>query len=329
MCFTKERSALYGAIGLTIATVVLFLWRRLHGRILLGPRTQPTGYIAVPIAYFAAMEFIQVAQHSVVATSLDDPQCNTWANQILTMVGAMHVAFQPLALHFGFGGHYKAFLPSSYPMIVRVVALGCVIDAVMMLLGQNLRGDYDFSTCGAYQWTVGNKLCTYKGTHHLAWSIPFPKPSYYYHGALHSFCFFGPFLVIGRASHVCRGVLLFLTGPALAEYLTGWLPHESGSVWCYAFLFNNLSCYIHGLIFDVIDLVTGAWKTRPEWKEHAEGWEMNSCIHNGRVITNGHGKLSNGYAKQNGHAEHVSEVGEVNNPPLILDWLRSGKAKTS
>jgi len=265
MCFTKEKSFLYGSIGTIIALVVLILWRWLDGKTLVGHRTQPTAYIALPIAYFAAMEFIQVAQHSIAAPSLDSPECDTFLNQALTILGAMHIAFQPLALHFGFGGHYTRDLPSSYPMLVRIVALGCVIDAAMMLSswsngGQGMRGDYDWDTCGAYQWTVGNKLCTYRGEVHLAWSIPFPKPSYYYAGALHSFVFFGPFLVAGSAPHALRGFLLFMTGPVLAEYLTGWRRHESPSVWCYAFLANNLSVYFQGLLFDLYDLYKGEWK---------------------------------------------------------------------
>merc|ERR1712039_617621 len=137
---------------------------------------------------------------------------------------------------------------------------------------------------------------------------------------------FGPFLVIGRVSHFVRGVLLFLTGPLLAEYLTGWLPHESGSVWCYAFLFNNLSCYFHGFIFDIIDLATGAWKTRPEWRSNAEGWEVNGHEKRNPHLSNG--CASNGHAKKNGHAEHISETREVNDPPLILTWL-VGKEKSS
>jgi hypothetical protein len=337
MCFTRERSALYGIVGLTIAGVVLILWRVLKGRTFVGPRTQPTAYIALPIAYFASMEFIQVAQHSIAAPSLDSPECDTWYNQALTMVGAMHIAFQPLAIHFGFGGHYKQFLPSSYPMLVRLVALGCLIDATMMLTGlsnggRGMRFGYDWESCGAYSWTVGNKLCTYRGEHHLAWSIPFPKPSYYYHGALHSFTFFAPFLIVGRGSHLVRGILLFLTGPILAEYLTGWRRHESPSVWCYAFLFNNLSVYFHGLIFDLIDLAKGSWK-------------LNGCADsNGYTHQNGHAKANgtNGLAKQNGnattkqnghmttngngcdhHDEHVAEPEQVNPKPLILDFYES------
>lgn len=261
MCFTKEQSFLYGSIGLCIALSVLLLWRWLDGRVLIGYRTAPTPAIALPIGYFAAMEFIQVAQHSIAAPALGSPECGSGWNQALTMLGAMHIAFQPLALHFGFGGHYKRYLPRSYPMLVRLVALGCVLDATMMLTswsnnGNGLRGDYDWDKCGAYQWTAGNQLCTFKGDVHLGWSIPFPKPSYYYPGPLHSFVFFAPFVVAGSISHAFRGLLLFMTGPILAEYLTGWRRHESPSVWCYAFLANNLSVYFFGLIADLYELYT-------------------------------------------------------------------------
>jgi hypothetical protein len=315
-----------------IALVVMILWWYLDGRLLVGYRTQPTPAIAFPIFYFAAMEFIQVAQHSIAAPSLDSAQCDTWSNQVMTMVGAMHIAFQPLALHFGFGRHYRRYLPSSYPMLVRMVALGCLIDAGMMLTGlanggRGLRAGYDWDSCGAYQWTVGNKLCTYRGTHHLAWSIPFPKPSYYYHGALHSFMFFSPFILAGRFSHFVRGILLFLTGPILAEYLTGWKRHESPSVWCYAFLFNNISVYFWGLIEDLIDLCNWG-KTKRE--------VQNGKEENGNIKENGKGKDDAHRGRQDSprpgkprpvQEEIVEDNNEVYGPPLVLDWF--GKTKTA
>jgi len=319
-----ERSFIYGTIGLSIALTVLVLKWWLDGKTLIGHRTQPTNAIALPIAYFAAMEFIQVAQHGVAAPSYSSPQCDTFANKALTMVGAMHIAFQPLALHFGFGGHYTRDLSPSYTMLVRLVAVGCLMDATMMLTawsndGQGLRGDYDWDSCGAYQWTVGNKLCTYRGDVHLAWSIPFPTPTYYYPGSLHSFVFFAPFLVAGSLPHAFRGFLLFLTGPMLAEYLTGWRRHESPSVWCYAFLANNLSVYFFGLIFDLYDLYTGGWSEEHHAVEdgHASG---NGVGMKGR--TNGHVKKGNGYS---------NEYLEAKSRPLVLDWydsLTGGKRKT-
>lgn len=50
----------------------------------------------------------------------------------------------------------------------------------------------DFKTGGTYtstEWLRGEKLCTFKGAWHLAWSVPMADPTYVIPGAaIHSFC---------------------------------------------------------------------------------------------------------------------------------------------
>merc|ERR1711865_1078550 len=45
------------------------------------------------------------------------------------------------------------------------------------------------------EWLRGEKLCTFNGKYHLAWSVPMADPSYFMPSAqIHAFMMFAPFL---------------------------------------------------------------------------------------------------------------------------------------
>ena len=47
------------------------------------------------------------------------------------------------------------------------------------------------------EWLRGERLCTFNGKHHLAWSIPMADPSYFVpSAAIHSFCMYAPFFAL-------------------------------------------------------------------------------------------------------------------------------------
>lgn len=70
------------------------------------------------------------------------------------------------------------------------------------------------------EWLRGETMCTYKGTYHLAWSVPMLENTYWIPGAqLHSFLMFAPFFVL-KKNMVIQGFFLWLTGPFMATYFT-------------------------------------------------------------------------------------------------------------
>jgi hypothetical protein len=88
-------------------------------------------------------------------------------------------------------------------------------------------------------WLEGPQMCTYKGSFHLAWSIPLPRPNYFLGGlGLHSFLMFAPILAIGGLREADGVLMLLCTGPVLGHYITDNL-HESASIWCF---FSTLQC---------------------------------------------------------------------------------------
>ena len=69
------------------------------------------------------------------------------------------------------------------------------------------------SKCGiSTEWLRGEKLCTFRGNFHLAWSVPMSDPSYYVpSAAIHSFLMFAPFFVL-KWNMIIQGLFLWATG---------------------------------------------------------------------------------------------------------------------
>lgn len=110
-----------------------------------------------------------------------------------------------------------------------------------MLFVRHLLAPYwstlDYKRDGPYastEWLRGEKLCTFRGNYHLAWSVPMADPTYVIPGAaIHSFCMFAPFFALyEKKGMVVQGCFLFLFGPYLAGLITPNLM-EQASVWCF------------------------------------------------------------------------------------------------
>jgi hypothetical protein len=69
---------------------------------------------------------------------------------------------------------------------------------------------------------------------HLGWSVPMADPSYYVMGAgIHSFLMFAPFFALWEKKGMwLQGMVLFLTGPVLAGFISPNLM-EQASIWCF------------------------------------------------------------------------------------------------
>jgi len=88
-------------------------------------------------------------------------------------------------------------------------------------------------------WLEGRKLCSYRGSLHLAWSLPLAQPTYFVPGlGLHCFMMFAPILAIGGIRELDGCAFLFVSGPLLATWLTA-NRHEAASIWCF---FSTLQC---------------------------------------------------------------------------------------
>jgi len=177
----------------------------------------------IPLAYFTAMEALQAVQYIIVDL------CGLPANEILTILGYIHIAFQPffinmVAMHF---------IPVTVRQkIAKYVYLLCGLAAVSMLVQL-----YPFvwaGQCLPGSMLCGETLCTVSGAWHIAWDVPLNGM----YNALYTF------FHISMPGYVLVGLILpFLYGSwklnlyqiffgLFAASLITSNPNETAAVWC-------------------------------------------------------------------------------------------------
>jgi len=221
MCFSFEMSAMFSALGLFSSW---WIWSRTNNTAL-----------ASGVFFFFTMELLQAIQYLFIAENLNDPVCDTTINKILTILGFLHICLQPYFCHV-----INASLTKNKLYLDRYVVIKrlCLIGGGMLFARFLLAGLPGYTTNNVTlhptEWLRGEKLCTFRGKLHLAWSVPFADPTYVIPGAaIHSFCMFAPFFALyEKKGMVIQGVFLFAFGPYLASWFT---PHlmEQASIWCF------------------------------------------------------------------------------------------------
>jgi len=207
-----------------------------------------------------------------------------------------------------------------YEVIKRLCLIGGGLLFGRFFLISYLTGysTMDVSDFKSTEWLRGDKLCTFKGRYHLAWSVPMADPTYMIPGAaIHSFCMFAPFFALyEKRGMVVQGTFLFIFGP----YLAGWIsPNlmEQASIWCF-FSIAQISIMLFFIRETLIinwgrggshqSLVSGAGgdsngkhKNGKETNgKHTNGKETNGKETNGKETNGKHatGKETNGHGKK-------------------------------
>jgi hypothetical protein len=191
--------------------------------------------LACGVFFYFTMEFLQGLQYFVIAPDMDSPLCDNKINQFLTMLGYLHICLQPYYCHV-----INASLTKSpkyihkYDIIKRLSLIGGFMLFGRFLIAPYVTSTMDVSGYKSTEWLRGEKLCTFNGKFHLAWSVPMADPTYYVPGAaIHSFLMFAPFFAMyEKKGMVIQGIFLFCTGPGLAAFITPNLM-EQASIWCF------------------------------------------------------------------------------------------------
>ena len=173
----------------------------------------------LPLLYFSLMEGLQVVQYFFI------DQCGLYINQLLTVLGFIHIAFQPFFIN-AFALYFvpKKFAKKIAPWVYTI----CFLATVAMLLQL-----YPFHAVGSsasacipgQQEMCGNNLCTVSGEWHLAWNIPL---SMYPHSIYISSFFLFP-LLYGSWKIT---LVSFLIGPLLVSSLSSNI-NERPAIWCF------------------------------------------------------------------------------------------------
>jgi len=201
MCWSGEASAALATVG--------FL-----GTAYAAYKKEPAA-LWMSLGYFSLMEILQAYTYSVI------DECGNPSNQIATLLGYLHITFQPffinaVSLHFINQNVAKKIALPTYTL--------CFINAVMMLVRV-----YPFSWAGQCQpgdILCGEMLCSVHGSWHIAWLVPLNRimenfPWYFAVGFLMP-------LLYGSWRFT---VYHIFTGPLLARLTTSSL-NEWPAVWC-------------------------------------------------------------------------------------------------
>ena len=170
----------------------------------------------IPLAYFSLMELLQAFTYSVIG------QCDRPLNQILTLLGVIHISLQPFFINMA----AMYFIPAE----VRRHIAKWVYGLSLAGSGIFLLWLYPFSgagICAPHSLPLcGEQLCSIHGSWHIAWQVPLNGFGWLMLGyLLPAFV-----LPIAYGSWRCTFYHL-ITGPILARLTTSNL-NEWPAVWC-------------------------------------------------------------------------------------------------
>lgn len=184
-----------------------------------------TAYIAVkgedkklwiPLGYFCLMEILQALTYTVI------DRCSLPLNQVLTLLGSLHIIFQPFFIN-AFSMH---FIPELvYKRISPFVYGTCFVGTLMTI---SLLYPFEWTgMCHVGQVPFCSKhLCSVSGNWHIAWGAPLNDMKWLYLGYFIP-AFLGPLLYGSWKFSVYH----ILVGPVLAGLLTNNI-NEWPAVWC-------------------------------------------------------------------------------------------------
>jgi hypothetical protein len=175
------------------------------------------------LGYFAMMEALQAYTYTVIN------QCSLPSNQIATLLGYLHIAFQP----FFINAISMHFLPKGVAtkLTIPVYTL-CFASAMFMML--QLYPMEWAGQCEMGRALCARQLCSVSGNWHIAWDVPTNGIGnwMYEHHLTGYFSYSLVAFILPLLYGSWRFTLYhFLMGPFMARMLTNNL-NEAPAVWC-------------------------------------------------------------------------------------------------
>lgn len=172
------------------------------------------------------MEALQAYTYSVIN------QCALPSNQVATLLGYLHIAFQPFFANMV--GMY--FIPAKVKEKISIFVFTACACAALIFLIQIYPFEWA-GLCEVGHMLCGKKLCSVSGNWHIAWDVPTNNLSWNIFGLTSEW----------RYSSIAYGTTVFLMpilygswrmtlyhimlGPVLAVLSTGNV-NEQAAVWC-------------------------------------------------------------------------------------------------
>jgi hypothetical protein len=222
MCWSGEASGVLAAAGLS--TAVYVAWK--------GESKE----LWIPLTYFALMELLQAVTYIYIDL------CDSPNNQMLTLLGYWHVAFQPFFVNMV----AMYFIPAEIKnkIMIPVYTLSAVGSLFILLKGYPM--DWAGHCVIGTEGFCGPAVCSVHGAWHIAWQMPLNGILSYPITWLHNFdwglhvlsyilvCFIMPILY-GSYRFV---IFHYFMGPWISSVTTDD-PNEYAAVWC---LFSIALC---------------------------------------------------------------------------------------
>lgn len=210
----------------------------------------------VPMIYYTLMELLQFVQYFYLADS--EEQCGQPMNEFLTIIGWLHISFQPVfsTIHFSFSVTKK-----EHQYIMDRMVLPLAIIAGIFLSSKLIMPD--IALCDPnVNAMCSTATCTLMGNVHLKWHLKLRGANYFTPSTfLHAFMMFAPPLVLKN----WFGFLsLLLTGPLMAYFVSGGGNAEWASIWCYVSVLQSVIGAMIGL------KEINAWETMKKKDEKKE-----------------------------------------------------------
>lgn len=213
MCWSGEASAVLAAVGLITTAYAAY-------------KKEPA-VLWLCLGYFSLMEALQAYTYIYIG------ECGNPYNQVATLLGYIHIAFQP----FFINAISMYFIPAALARRVAVPSYAvCFAATIMMLI--HLYPLPGVGMCTLGRPLCGQSLCSVFGNWHIAWELPLNA---WYDAWSMDFKFFinnlyAPYAIAGFLLPLLYGSWRMtayhaLLGPLLAKTLTD-NPNEWPAVWC-------------------------------------------------------------------------------------------------
>jgi hypothetical protein len=209
MCWNGQASAVLATVGLSTTAYAAY-------------KKEPV-VLWTSLGYFSLMELLQAFTYSVI------DQCSLPSNQIATLLGYLHIAFQP----FFINAVCMHFIPDEVRRKIQpLVYAMCLFSAVVMIIQL-----YPFEWaghCDPSRPLCALRLCSVRGNWHIAWEVPTNGIFNGFGGTrMHGFPTYAVSALIAPVFYGSWRFSLFqwVAGPLLAEQTTNNM-NEWPAVWC-------------------------------------------------------------------------------------------------
>lgn len=206
-------------------------------------------HMSMCAGFFFLMEALQVAQYLVI------DECAMPINRVLTVLGLLHIAFQPVFSNLvllRFAPNDRARTELCYA--IRLSVLGGLFLFGRWVFASLASLPFPDGAAASHEWMVGPRTCSFHGPTHVGWELPMLEVSYWTPSFfVHFFTMFGP-MVLLAVSHNLPTVgfgtaFMFLTGPVLAAFISGD-RFEQPAIWCFFSVSQIVVMYVYLLFID-------------------------------------------------------------------------------